>query len=419
VCSSDLINEIMFTPLSGEPEWVELFNTSNDTINLKSWTINDVVTTPAYAKINQDVFFLPKTFLVLTKDSSITNYHRIIPSEIIKINLPTLNNDADGVVLKDSVGAVIDSVLYSSDWGGANGFSLERKDISIESNLMINWTSSNDIEFSTPGRINSTTAKNYDLTISQLNSVPKYPAFNEDISLSAVVKNNGINPANNFTITFYFDSDSNQVIDTELETLNGLSISTEDSIIVTTNNKIQNLLNKTLVSVIINYSEDEDTLNNYYETYIEPGIQSKAIVINEIMFDPNENESEWIELMNISNEVLNLKNWSISDYLSTPTKSFLSTTDYFVEPDEIIVVAKDSSIKNIYPDFNSKILIANFGTLGNTEDGIFIYDFRDGIIDSVIYKSTWQRKKGFSLERISLTNPSNDKIGRASCRERV
>lgn len=406
--STIVINEIMFTPLGGEPEWIELYNTSNDTINLKSWTINDVVTTPAYAKINNEILFSPQSFLVLTKDSSIINYHRIIPSKIVKVNLPILNNDIDGVVLKDSVGAVIDSVLYSSDWGGTNGYSLERKDISIESNLMNNWTSSNDIEFSTPGRINSATTKNYDLTISQINSVPKYPAFNENISLSAVVKNNGINSANNFAITFYFDSDSNQVIDTELETINGLSINSGDSIVATTNKKIQNLLNKTLVSVRINYSEDEDTLNNYYETYIEPGIQSKAIVINEIMFNPNDNESEWIELMNISNEVMNLKNWSISDFLSTPTKSFLSTTDYFVEPDEIIVVAKDSSIKNIYPDFNSKIIIAKFGTLGNTEDGVFIYDFRNGIIDSVIYKSTWQNKKGFSIERISIAAPSND-----------
>ncbi len=408
--STIVINEIMFTPLAGEPEWIELYNTSNDTIYLKSWTINDVVTTPAHAKINQDILFLPQSFLVLTKDSSITNYHRIIPSEIIEINLPILNNDVDGVVLKDSVGAVIDSVLYSNEWGGTNGYSLERKDISVESNLSINWASSNDIEFSTPGRINSATSKNYDLTISQLNSVPKYPAFNDNISLNTVVKNNGINSANNFSITFYFDSDSNNVIDTELETIDGLSINPDDSIIVTTNNKIQNLLSKTLVSVLINYEEDEDTLNNYYETYIEPGIQSKAIVINEIMFNPNENESEWIELINASNEVINLKNWSISDFLSTPTKSFLSTTDFFIEPNELIVVAKDSSIKNIYPDFNSKIIIANFGSLGNTEDGVFIYDFRNGIIDSVIYKSTWENKKGFSLERISKINPSNDSL---------
>ena len=46
--------------------------------------------------------------------------------------------------------------------------------------------------------------------------------------------------------------------------------------------------------------------------------------------------------------------------------------------------------------------------MGNTEDGITIYDFRNGIIDSLRYRASWGVTKGYSLERISLDRPTND-----------
>ena len=49
-----------------------------------------------------------------------------------------------------------------------------------------------------------------------------------------------------------------------------------------------------------------------------------------------------------------------------------------------------------------KVFYTNFGSLGNTSDGVVIYDFRNGIIDSLFYESNWGGKKGYSLERISI-----------------
>ena len=64
--------------------------------------------------------------------------------------------------------------------------------------------------------------------------------------------------------------------------------------------------------------------------------------------------------------------------------------------------------KRQYPNTLTKVLYANFGSLGNTFDGVVIYDFRNGIIDSLFYRSSWGGKKGYSLERISLTEQTND-----------
>jgi hypothetical protein len=406
--SALVINEVMFTPAGGEPEWVEIYNKSTDSINLKWWSITDVLTTPASCRINRDVFIKPGSYILLAKDSSVQYYHRLIPSEIIVLNLPSFNNDIDGVVLKDDRGAVIDSLLYYSEWGGNGGYSLERKEINVSSNLSLNWSSSIDIEQSTPGRINSITPKQYDLSIAEISYDPRFPIFGDNIFISVKIKNNSSFTADNFSVEFYFDSDSNSTIDQLLERKINLNLQPEDSITVKTTNSLQNLQNKILTAVRIYFKNDEDTLNNYAEKFIQPGCSPNSVLINEVMYDPQKNEPEWFEIINTGPDSVNLRNWSVSDILSTPTKSFITSEDFFIHSNEYIIISKDTSIKVIYPDLSSKILTANFGTLGNTTDGIMIYDFRDGIIDSLTYKSSWGGKNGFSLERISLSAATND-----------
>jgi hypothetical protein len=125
------------------------------------------------------------------------------------------------------------------------------------------------------------------------------------------------------------------------------------------------------------------------------------------MYDPKNNEPEWFEIINAGTDSVNLKNWSVSDILSTPTKNFLTTTDIFIHPGEFAIISKDTSIYNFHPDINSRVITVNFGTLSNTSDGLIIYDFRDGIIDSLMYDSDWGGRNGYSLERISLTDSTN------------
>ncbi len=405
--STIVINEIMFTPVGGEPEWIELFNNSSDSINLKGWSITDVFTTPTTGKINEDVFIDPNSYFVIARDSSIQNYHRLIPSKIVVTNLPSFNNDKDGVVLKDDRGATIDSVLYSNDWGGTNGYSLERKEINVPSNVSLNWGSSVDIEQSTPGRINSITPKEYDLSVADISFNPRFPVVGDNVFISAKIKNNGSLSADNFSVEFYFDSDSNKVVDQLLEETTGLNLQPEDSLSIQTSNSLQNLQNKILTAVRIIFENDEDTLNNYAESSVQPGYASNTILINEVMYSPSK-EPEWFEIVNAGSDSVNLKEWSVSDILTTPTKSILSFEDFYVKPGEYVIVSKDTSIYSFHSNLKAKVLTANFGTLGNTKDGIIIYDFRDGIIDSLMYNSDWGGKNGYSLERIFFNKPTND-----------
>lgn len=407
---SVVVNEIMFTPLGGEPEWIELFNRSNETINLKGWSVTDVLTTSAAAVINSDLFILPGSYVVLTRDSVILNFHRYIPSQIFRINLPVLNNDLDGVVIKDKRGLTIDSVFYNSQWGGTNGYSLERISVDAQSNLSVNWASSIDIEQSTPGRMNSLTPKQYDLRITGLRFEPRFPVSGDDVTIIADIKNSGSVTAENFIVEFFIDSDSNNVIDLLLSSTNLSNLNPDDSISVTSSIPITNIQSKILTAVNVVYPQDEDNFNNYFEKSIQPGEAKNIIVINEVMYYPAEGEPEWIEFVNISDTEINLANWSLSDALTTPTKGFITTNDFNIQPDEYFIVSRDSTIYNLHPDIEAKVFYANFGSLGNTSDGVIIYDYRDGIIDSLFYRSNWGGKKGYSLERISTNAETNDSL---------
>ncbi len=234
----------MYGPSGGEPEWIELFNNTNEQINLLDWSITDIITTPATATIEDNIFIPPNSFIVLTKDAAILNYHRLIPSQIVELGLPSFNNDVDGVILKDGSGAVIDSVHYFNQWGGTNGYSLERVSTSAGSNLSSNWGSSFDIELSTPGRINSITPKQFDLSVVALSFDPRFPVNGNDVFISASIKNNGSSNANNFNVEFFIDTDSNNVVDQLLSRETGLNLASGDSSSITSSLPISNLTSK-------------------------------------------------------------------------------------------------------------------------------------------------------------------------------
>ncbi len=405
---SIVINEIMYSPLGGEPEWIELYNRTDELINLIGWGVSDIITTPSEVIIEENLFIEPNSYLVLSRSSTIYNYHRYIPAEVLVISIPSLNNDVDGVILTDDRGLTIDSVLYLNEWGGTNGSSLERVSVNAGSNLASNWGSSFDIEQSTPGRINSLTPKQFDLSVAGLNFSPRFPVEGDDVFVSAITRNNGSNDALNFSIEFYIDTDSNNVIDYLLSRETGLILLAGDSSAFVSTFPIQNLTGRILTAVRVVYSQDEDTLNNYFERAIEPGFPGKIILVNEVMYNPADSEPEWIEAVNVSGEEINIKDWLVSDVLSTPTKNFITNTNELIQPDEYFVIAKDTSFNTFHPEVTAKVFIANFGTLGNPADGVVIYDFRDGIIDSLFYRSSWGGGKGLSLERISLDEETND-----------
>ncbi len=188
---SVVINEIMYSPEGGEPEWIELLNKMDVPADISDWVISDVYSTPLKVKLEREIYIQPGGLYVISKDSTITEYHRVIPSGFITADIPVLNNDRDGVILIDNRGQTIDSLIYDNSWGGADGRSLERRSAGGISVNPFNWCSSEDIENSTPGRINNKAVKQYDLAVSGISFYPRFPVKDDDVNIYAEIKNPG------------------------------------------------------------------------------------------------------------------------------------------------------------------------------------------------------------------------------------
>jgi hypothetical protein len=161
-----LITEIMYNPLAlsdTEGEWIELFNNSRKTINLKGLVIRRS-STSSFHQIKTDVNLAPGAYAVLGKTSSATsNVHYVYGSSI------TLTNTGDELVVNTygtngTDGTVICSVNY-----GATGFltNLNGKSLQLDptvndanaAKLGTNWCAAtltySTGDYGTPGLENS------------------------------------------------------------------------------------------------------------------------------------------------------------------------------------------------------------------------------------------------------------------------
>jgi hypothetical protein len=408
-----IINEIMYAPSTGEPEWIELYNRTEESVNLKNWKLSDASTTISITA--QDRYIPAKSFIVISKDATISNFYSV-PSEILVTNIPSLNNTGDALVIRDFNNILIDSVYYLPDWGGnIGGNSLERIDNNISSNASTNWKTSKSIFKATPGEINSVTQKDFDVSVSNILFNPSYPILGNNVNISAVIKNIGKNSAQ-FSAELYEDTNLDSIPDSFVESISNLSLSVGDSSIYQFSYSIQDIKSKEGFYAKILFAQDQDTTNNYFYKIVEPGYPRQTLVINEIMYDPDSDNSEYVEFYNISSDYVDVDNWKFEDENENVNK--LIDTSFIIPPQEYFVLIADSStvIKFNLFDFKYKNVL-DVSSLGlvNTGELILLKDKRGNVIDSVFYSDKWNNKniastKGKSLERINPNLNGNDPL---------
>ena len=150
-----VINEIMPDPAAGQTEWVEIFNTQDDEINLKGWAVSDQDTANPVPVSEDRRMLAPESYAVLSTDSSLLRFYSFQEIQLIVCDLPALNNNGDEVVLYDPAKNKTDRVRFQSSAGYGNGISLERIDPYRASDDASNWHASVDVEGGTPGFKNS------------------------------------------------------------------------------------------------------------------------------------------------------------------------------------------------------------------------------------------------------------------------
>jgi hypothetical protein len=127
-----VINEVMYDPKAipdADHEWIELYNTCNETINLVGWKISDNVSSDNIPTVT----IIPYGFVVIAAKTNFTDDYPGFNGSVVFINGSIgsgLNNTGgDRITIKDSTGIVIDEMSYGSNAVEKEGNSLERSPV--------------------------------------------------------------------------------------------------------------------------------------------------------------------------------------------------------------------------------------------------------------------------------------------------
>ncbi|RPI66152.1 MAG: hypothetical protein EHM47_17340, partial [Ignavibacteriales bacterium] len=410
---SVIISEIMFYPPSGNNEFIELYNLSNQNVNLQDFTIRyytslpDSITSAGYGTL------LPPGChaVIMEGDYVIENgiYKNIIPESalILKISNNAFgsngmaNTTSRPVSLYSKEGENINSYYYSAD--NAQTFS-DEKMIFIADTSSSYWTNSL-IQNGTPGFRNSVMLYNHNIKVFNLSCVPENPLAGDNIELNVNIKNTGTEDAGLFTVKIYndFNFDSipslSEMIYSEIKSL--LHSGDSVSVLYTINNLPAGQYNFIAEA---EYPQDEFPSDNISckNIRILQGTEPNSVIINEIMYAPQDGEPEWIEIYNNTPDNINLKNWGIGDAVSA---YYITTDDLLLLSNSYIVLSKDSSVKSFYP-FTYDFLEVYLPSLNNTGDAVVLFDSNFVTVDSLYYTPDWGGAGNKSIEKIEPSSSS-------------
>ena len=195
-----VINEILFNPVSGAYDYVELYNNSSKSFDLShlylaNRDVNGQVSSLTTIQSNSTTLF-PKEYIVITENPDNLGLHYLVkePRHVVGItNLPTLPDDRGSILLLNEYGSIIDEVNYNSSWhypllDNTEGVSLERIKPSGSTQDPINWQSaSRSAGYGTPGYQNSQYAEYIDAGSKLINCPEIFSPDNDGVNDIAII----------------------------------------------------------------------------------------------------------------------------------------------------------------------------------------------------------------------------------------
>lgn len=404
-----VINEIMADP---EPvmglapyEYLELYNSSSSPIDMSNWILQIGST----IKEIDDLILAPQSYILFTENEAEEYFSEY--AEVYAFSTFSLTNGGTQLVLKNRDGGIIHQVEYSDAWyhddeKADGGWSLEAIDPLDYCQEENNWSASEDDRGGSPGAINSIdglaneTEELYIERIELLSNTSLRVYFSQKMDSSTL----GI-PA-------HYEID--QQIGSPLACfIEGPQYKT---VRMTLANELQKGIIyhlETLDGLIGCSGSDASDLESAFAV---PDIIEKGdIVFNEILFDPAIDDGEYLELVNVSDKILETAGLSISrikvnEYDTSWYTAELSGNLLF-PMDYVAYAQSQTQVLKVYSsEAEEKILsLESFPTLPNTEGTVLLHhsSAKDSIIDQLDYNESWHHSlikntQGVSLEKISL-----------------
>ena len=424
--SSVVINEVLADPISETTgEFVELFNTGSEPVDLEDWVLadegdrNDTITD--YVGPNDvgspGTVILPGGFALIVDPDYVGEYQQTILANADLSNLILITIKGDRT-LGNGLGNTADRIsLFSPqmdsasfEWiraAGAQSVSWERRLVSGgDSNR--NWFPSRGAFGSTPGHRNSVALANRDLSLAPLFSTtsPLTGITGVPVSFKVRLINEGTEPLETAAVGLYLEAAADSALATAI--FSGV-LSSDDSTDITLT---WVPVTGGVYRLLIRAETDADTLsiNNRFSFRLTVAFDEKAVVINEIMFDPGPERPEWIELLNRSSHAIDLAAWTLVGQ-DTLQRRVIVDSSLILAPQTYCILAEDREAFCMeFPNATGLIIRPQGGwpALRNAGARIAIRDATVRQIDAVTYAPEWGGTWGQSIERVSPNRDSQD-----------
>ena len=391
-----ILNEVMMKPLDDDLEWVELYNRDAVDKCVDNFFIKD----RANRKITLSGTIPANDFVVFCKSKQLFSaYYPLSDSQkVVEASTWTsLNNTTESLYLTDNYTTYFDSLIYDASHFPQE-ISYERKNPYTDNS--IEWALSIDESGSTPTRANSILPMNKNIKINFV-SIQK-----QDNSLVHTVKlkNIGLHPILNTNIEMFVKSSNS-----EFDRLFYDEISLDDTLIYSFNSDIP-LNSYYTYKYTTNNADDMNEYDNFcYGFYND---NSLPFVINEIMYNPQDNEPEWIEIK---------KNYQLSelDTIKIVIGSHILSTN-LPNCEYFLLTSSQNDAEFLFNNYNlTQIPLTGLPALSNNGNLIVLYDKGGNLIERFEYDPMWNNCiKGTSIERINpnlIASESNFGPSTTSC----
>lgn len=409
-----VIDEIMAdpTPQIGLPnnEWIELKNTTNLPINLQSWRVGDAT---GQSGPMPNFTLQPDSFVIVCTASAVAAMSAF-GTTISVTSFPSLDNDGDQLFLKAANTKTIHAVSYTSGWyqnelKKDGGWTLEMIDTKSPCTGSSNWKASTNVTGGTAGKKNAVDAINNDATAPQLKR-----AFTTDNTTIILVYDEPVDSLSGATLINYsVDGGLTLVSATTIAPLfNQVHLKTNNPLAV-----------NTVYTITASNVKDCKSNNIGASNKARVGLPVDAAtgewIINEILFNPRSNASDFVEFYNNSKKIFDASKLYIANRNSSGIISsikvlsavpfYIFPGDYIVETDDADNLAMQYLVKN--PD--NVVTISSPPSFSDDAGDVIALNFQGNIVDEVKYKDDWHFKlidndEGVSLERIDPSGPSQN-----------
>jgi hypothetical protein len=408
-----IISEIMADPVpaAGLPpeEYLELYNRSLFTFNLKNWTLSD----GNNRYLLNETAILPGEHIIICQAGNMEFFRGFGKVSGLK-NFPALTDGGKLLYLCDSTSTMIHGLEYSSGWYGdllkaGGGWSLEMIDTDYPFSGSENWRASVSREGGSPGRINSVSAYNPDRLFSGIENVFPSDSCTVGIKFSETVtgiRRNTIKiRQDGYDVDTIFHSDPlfrnfTACLGTALQPGRIYTLSVGDEVTDFEGNRMD---------------------RNEFSFGIPEPVREHDILFNELLFNPFPDEPDYIELINCSDRIINISDLfllSVDDIKrDTSSLSVITSENHCLIPCNYIVITsdKDALEKRFYiPDKLSVLEVSSLPSMPDDEGHLILYNRYLDKIDEVYYDeemhySLLDDNEGISLEKISTNSNSSDR----------